>query len=178
MRIRWWSQWLQRKLGTPACILDTARILRAARREDWAGVVSSLELVRRERPLDCLELGYLGAALLRLERYDEILSEFERLVEQRNHAGVEALRPYFASALLWLERNQEALAEFERMRTTGDATPTHQALRHWNHAIALYRVGRTHEARDLLLERIDDAWPRPEFDQALRLLRSLGIEAH
>jgi len=167
-----------RRMHTPRCLLDTARLLRAARREDWANVVASLEEMRSERDLDPLELGYLGAALLRLERYQEIVAEFARLERRDDLAGVEALRPYYAAALLWLERNQEALDQFEKMGCATDATRTHEALRHWNHAIALYRVGRTLEARDLLLDRIDDAWPRPEFDQALRLLRSMGIEAH
>ncbi len=176
--MRWIAGWLRRRIRTPRCLLDTARILRAAHREDWADVVASLDEIRRQRELDPIELGYLGAALLRLERYTEIVSEFRSLEERQNEDGVEALRPYFAAALLWLERNQEALEQFEKMGCGVDATRTHQALRHWNHAIALYRVGRTIEARDLLLDQIDDAWPRPEFDQALRLLRSMGIEAH
>jgi tetratricopeptide (TPR) repeat protein len=178
MQMRWLGSWLFGKLRSPRCFLETARVLRAARREDWAAVVAGLDHVREQRPLDGLELGYLGAALLRLERYEEIVAEFTRLQKRSDAPGLEALRPYFASALLWLERNQEALEQFEKMGGDDDATRTHRALRHWNHAIALYRLGRTHEARKLLMDCIDDAWPRPEFDQALRLLRSMGIEAH
>ena len=177
MQMRRLWMWLWGNLRAPRGLFETASILRAARREDWASVASRLQTARLMRRLDSLELGYLGAALLRLERYDELVREFDLLDRSADHAGLEALRPYFASALLWLERNQEALEQFEQMRGE-DATRTHKALRHWNHAIALYRVGRTHDARDLLLERIDDAWPRPEFAQALTLLRSMGIEAH
>jgi len=177
MRFCGLGRWLWTRLCTPKGLFDTARILRAARHEDWAGVVAELDEVRGRRALDPLELGYLGAALLRLERYDEIAHEFERLHHVGDLAGAEALRPYYASALLWLERNQEALEQFEQM-TEADATRTHQALRQWNHAIALYRVGRSLEARDLLVTSIDDAWPRPELVQALSLLRSLGVEAH
>lgn len=178
MQVRTLGSWLFGKLRSPKAFLETARVLRAARSEDWAGVVAGLDVVRRLRALDGLELGYLGAALLRLERYDDIVDEFGRLQKRRDLPGIEALRPYFASALLWLERNQEALEQFEKLGGTDDASRTHRALRQWNHTIALYRLGRTHEARVLLMDCIDDAWPRPEFDQALRLLRSMGIDAH
>jgi len=177
--MRWdgFLRWMRLCLLAPRRFHEAAQLARAAQREDWARVIALIESFRGRRPSDSLELGYLGAAQLRLERYEQIVTEFRRLERAGEPGCLDALRPYFASALLWLERNEEALAQFERMEGA-DPSPVHRALRHWNHAIALYRVGRVEEARDLLLERIDNRWPRPEYDQARDLLRSMGVDAH
>ena len=177
MRMRGIGQWLRNCMVAPARLHQATRVVRAAQREDWPRVVALIETFRRRRPSDALELGYLAAAQLRLGRYDKIVAEFEQLAPQCDAERLAVLRPYFASALLWLERNEEALEQFEQMRGT-DPTPTHGALRYWNHAIALYRLGRLSEARDLLLHRVDDAWPRPEYEQARDLLRTLGVHTH
>ena len=177
MRFKLLSRFFTKSLHTPLRLRESAAVVRAAQREDWAGVIRLIEGYRLSRPSDALEIGYLGAAYLGLERYEDIVREFEALVASRNLALVEAMRPYFASALLWLERNHEALQQFEKMDGL-DATPAHRALRNWNHAIALYRVGRTDEARHLLLAEIDSGWPRPEYDQARTLLSSMGVPVH
>ena len=171
------GHWLRNLLGAPARLHEATRVVRAAQREDWTSVVALIENFRRRRPSDALELGYLAAAHLRLGCYEKIVSEFKQLDPAKDAELLSVLRPYFASALLWLERNDEALAQFEQMKGA-DPTPIHGALRHWNHAIALYRVGRLNEARDLLVERVDAAWPRPEYEQARDLLRTLGVPTH
>jgi tetratricopeptide (TPR) repeat protein len=172
---RWLPRWLLALLRQR----QTARIVAAAAANDWARVLETLQCVRRRRALDALELGYLGAAYLRLDRFEDIVAEFASLESspQRDTVALAALRPYLAAALLCLERNYEALEQLEAMHGP-DVSPAHEALRHWNHAVALYRVGRTSEARDLLMKRLDGDWPRPEYDHALDLLRSLGVEAH
>jgi tetratricopeptide (TPR) repeat protein len=177
MRLRGIGQWLRDCVVAPARLHEATRVVRAARREDWTRVVALIETFRRRRPSDALELGYLAAAHLRLGRYDKIVAEFQELEPACDPERLAVLRPYFASALLWLERNEEALEQFEKMNGS-DPTPTHGALRYWNHAIALYRVGRLHEARDLLVERVDGYWPRPEYEQARELLRTLGVQTH
>jgi tetratricopeptide (TPR) repeat protein len=177
MRWRGIGDWFRSFVVAPARLHEATRVVRAARREDWTRVVALIETFRRRRPSDALELGYLAAAHLRLGRYEQIVAEFQQLEPACDSERVAVLRPYFASALLWLERNEEALAQFEQMNGI-DPTPTHSALRHWNHAIALYRVGRLHEARNLLLDRVDGAWPQPEYEQARELLRTLGVQIH
>ena len=173
------ARWLPRWLLAPLRRRQTARVIAAAASEDWEAVLSMLYGYRRQRALDPLELGYLGAAYLRLDRFEDIVAEFTALDSRtpREIVSIEALRPYLAAALLCLERNHEALEQLEVMRGP-DVSPAHEALRHWNHAVALYRVGRMSEARDLLMKQLDGDWPRPEFDHALDLLRSLGVEAH
>jgi tetratricopeptide (TPR) repeat protein len=172
-------RWLPRWLLAPLRQRQTARLVAAAGANDWTQVLDTLDRARTLRPLDPLELGYLGAAYLRLDRFEDIVAEFSALEAcvPRDGAAIEALRPYLAAALLCLERNFEALEQLEAMRGP-DVSPAHEALRHWNHAVALYRVGRAHEARDLLMKQLDGHWPRPEYDHALDLLRSLGVEAH
>jgi tetratricopeptide (TPR) repeat protein len=177
MRWRGIGRWVWNCMVAPARLHEATRVVRAAQREDWPRVVALIETFRRRRPSDALELGYFAAAQLRLGRYEKIVAEFERLAPETDAERLAVLRPYFASALLWLERNEEALAQFEQMRGC-DPTPTHGALRYWNHAIALYRLGRLSEARDLLVQRVDAAWPRPEYEQARDLLRTLGVPTH
>ena len=177
MRLKLLSRFFKKSLQTPVRVRESAAVVRSAQRDDWYGVIELIEAYRRRRPSDAEEVSYLGAAYFALERYEDIVVEFQRLSAAGNREALEALRPYFASALLWLERNQEALDQFEKMEPI-DATPAHRALRNWNHAIALHRVGRTEEARVLLISELDADWPRPEYEQARSLLSSMGVPVH
>ena len=75
-----------------------------------------------------------------------------------------------------LNRNEEAILEFERIEGKLD-TIEEEASRHWNHVLALYRIGRKNESYELLMNKINPDWPTETFWKARRFLTEAGFEA-
>jgi hypothetical protein len=78
---------------------------------------------------------------------------------------------------LHLSEDGDALAELEAIESPLRA-PNDEAVRHVNQAIALCRLGRAPEARDLLIETLDPTWPKSSYEKAQAILREAGESFH
>ena len=74
----------------------------------------------------------------------------------RHGAATASSRLWHGTALLHLERTSEALEDFESIERLGDAAE--RALCVYNHALALYRLHRRAECRELLADAPEEGW--------------------